>query len=479
MNKFKTISVLCAALMLGTTAWAAQQQKSASKAAAAAAAPAAAAPAAAEGAAGASAAAESAAAASGDLDRIVAVVNRDVITERELEQRTHTVALNLRRQNIQLPPMEQLRAQVLERLITERTILQRAKETGIRVDDQMVNAAVEQIARQNNVTVDELRQRLLADGVTFGSFKQEIHDEIVTQRLREREVDSKIRIPESEIDAYLADQAGVTNETGEQYHIRHIFLPVDHPDNDPIMKNLAEDIAAKARAGQDFGTLAATYSRAEDALQGGDLGWHDLRTLVPVLRNGVGANPQAGGIYVFRADNAWHILQLAEKRSGAQQGTEAVAAAAPVQQTHVRHILIPVNDLTPEHEALRRIGDIRERIVSGKSDFATMARLHSVDGSATRGGDLGWVQAGDTVPEFEQAMNSLKPGEVSQPVKTQFGYHLIEVEERRVDKSGNPKRIRLAAMQALRAKKLDEAVYNWQRELRDAAYVEIRDQDEK
>ncbi|MFU0841915.1 MAG: Chaperone SurA [Burkholderia sp.] len=478
MNKFKTISVLCAALMLGTTAWAAQQQKAAPKAAAAAV-PATAAAAAPDKAAAAPAAPETAAAASGDLDRIVAVVNRDVITERELEQRTHTVALNLRRQNINLPPMEQLRAQVLERLITERTILQRASETGIRVDDQMVNAAVEQIARQNNITVDELRQKLLADGVTFSAFKQEIHDEIVSQRLREREVDSKIRIPDSEIDAYLADQAGVTNETGDQFHIRHIFLPVDHPDNDPIMKKLADDIAAKARAGQDFGTLAATYSRAEDALQGGDLGWHDLRTLVPALRSGIGDNPQAGAIYVFRADNAWHIIQLAEKRSGAKQGVAAAGAAAPVQQTHVRHILIPVNDLTPEPEALRRIGEIRDRIVSGKSDFATMARLHSVDSSATRGGDLGWVQAGDTVPDFERAMNSLKEGEVSQPVKTQYGYHLIKVDERRVDKSGNPKRIRLAAMQALRAKKLDEAVYNWQRELRDSAYVEIRNQDDQ
>ena len=183
---------------------------------------------------------EQAPAASGELDRIVAVVNNDIITEHELEQRVHTVAINLRRQNIQLPAMELLRAQVLERLISERAILQRARQTGIRVDDQMVNASVEQIARQNNLSIEELRQRLAADGVNFASFRNEIRDEITTQRLREREVNEKIDISESEIDAYLAEQAGIKGDDKMEYHVEHILLPVETPAENDSVKTAAE-----------------------------------------------------------------------------------------------------------------------------------------------------------------------------------------------------------------------------------------------
>ena len=205
----------------------------------------------------------------GELDRIIAVVNNDVITEHELEQRVHTVAINLRRQNIQLPPMELLRAQVLERLISERAILQRARQTGIRVDDQMVNASIEQIARQNNLSVEELRQRLLADGVTFPAFRNEIRDEITTQRLREREVTEKIEISESEIDAYLSEQAGFKGEDTTEYHVEHIFLPFGTPEENDSVRAAAESLADRARKGEEFSSLAASFSRADDAMQGG------------------------------------------------------------------------------------------------------------------------------------------------------------------------------------------------------------------
>lgn len=404
------------------------------------------------------------------LDHIVAIVNNDVITEHELEQRVHTVAINLRRQNMALPAMELLRAQVLERLISERAILQRARQTGIRIDDQMVNASVEQIARQNNLSVEELRQRLLADGVTFQAFRNEIRDEITTARLREREVTEKIEINDSEIDAFLAEQAGFKGADTIEYHVAHIYLPIPSAEENESTEQAARLLAERAKRGEDFSLLAASFSRAEDALSGGDLGWKSLQDLPSAFAEAIRENAN-DNVIVLSDRNAWHVLKISEKRDGIQ----AKLGGGPVVQTHARHILMFVSDLTPEADVLRRLNDIRTRITSGQTDFATMARLHSVDSSATRGGDLGWVQAGDTVPEFEAAMNALQPGEISEPIRTAYGYHLVEVVERRTEKAGNPERVRLAARQALRQKKLAEASFDWERRLHDEAYVEVRD----
>ena len=366
----------------------------------------------------------------GELDRIVAVVNQDVITERELQNRTHVVAINLRRQNIQLPPMETLRAQVLDRLITERAIMQRAKETGIRIDDQMVNASIEQIARQNNLTVDELNQRLAADGVSLG----------------------------------------FTNADTTEYRLAHILLPLEPGADETQLLETGMQLAQRARNGEDFSALAASHSRSPDALEGGDLGWRDRSRIPSEFWEAISKDPKTGNVFVTQTKTAVHVIKVLDQRDG----VEAKLSGGPVVQTHVRHILMFVSDITPEADVLRRLNEIKTRIDAGEADFATMARLNSVDNSATRGGDLGWIQAGDTVPEFEAAMNALQPGQVSEPIKSQYGYHLIQVIERRTDKEGNPQRMRIAARQALREKKLAEAVYNWQRELRDQAYVEIR-----
>lgn len=405
-----------------------------------------------------------------DLDRIVAVVNNEVITETELQQRVHTVAINLRRAQIELPPMEQLRQQVLERLITERAIMQRARQTGIRIDDQMVNASIEQIARQNNLTVEELRSRLAADGVAFNSFREEIRDEITTQRLREREVDEKIVVLDSEIDAYLAEQTGFTGDETTEYHVAHILLPINTPDEDDAVRKTAEDIAQRARNGEEFSSLVAAFSRADDALSGGDLGWRTKLDVPEVFWKAMENDLKAGNVYVTRSQRAWHVVKLEGERNGAT----AKLAGGPVEQTHARHILMFVSDITPEADVLRRLSEIKARIEAGEADFATMARLNSVDATATRGGDLGWLQDGDTVPEFEAAMKKLKKGEVSEPIKTNYGYHLIQVVDRRTDTEGNPQRMRIAARQALRQKKLAEATATWQRELRDEAYVDVR-----
>ena len=407
------------------------------------------------------------------LNAVVAVVNNDVITTDELAERTHSAALNLRRQKIQLPPMQQLRVQVLEQLILERAISQRARETGIRVDDGIVNATIEQIAQQNKISVAELRRRLSLDGVTFPQFREEIRSQIVAQRLREREVDEEIKIPESEIDAFLADQAGYNINDTIEYNISHIWIPTSESmssDELSAARDTAEGILDRAQDGEDFGRLAASYSKASDALDGGNLGWRTLSQMPTALAAAVReARQQSSKVAMNVSSDGYYIVKVNDRRDG----VKTKLAGGPVTQTHVRHILMAVTPVTDEATVLNRLNDIRKRLVENKEDFATLARLHSVDGSATRGGDLGWVHPGDTVPAFEEAMNQLKPGEVSRPIKTQYGYHIIQVIDRRQE-AVDAERMRYMARQVLRQRKLAEATANWQRELRDRAYVEIR-----
>ncbi len=406
------------------------------------------------------------------LDRIVAVVNRDVITEYELQTRTHQVALNLRRQSIELPGMRELRRQVLERLILEKAIEQRAEDTGIRIDEQMVTASIEQIAQNNHMTVSDLRERLAADGTSYSAFRDQIRQELVLQRLRQREVDSKIQIPESEINTYLAEQAGFSSDETTEYHIYHILVPfaADDPDGDKA-KDSVDSIVSRARKGEDFAKLATEYSKAEDALEGGDLGWKDASRMPSAFWKAIQANPKKGSIAVAKTSGAYHIVKVA----GERDGVKAKLAGAPVTQNHIRQILLFVSDLTPEAEVIARLNDIRHKVMAKEGDFASFARLNSVDNSATRGGDLGWARPGDLPPEFEEQVNKLKVGEISEPFKTRYGYHIVELVDRQ-QKEADSERTRYAARQALRERKLAEAFTDWQREIRDQAYVEIREE---
>ena len=407
------------------------------------------------------------------LNAVVAVVNNDVITTGELAERTHTAALNLRRQKIELPPMQQLRIQVLEQLILERAMSQRARETGIRVDDGVVNATIEQIAQQNKISVAELRRRLQLDGVTFPQFREEIRSQVIAQRLREREVNDEIKIPESEIDAFLADQAGFNVNDTIEYDVSHIWIPTNEGMSTEELnnaRNVADDVLERAQDGEDFGALAASFSKASDALEGGKLGWRTLSQMPTALAAAVReARQQSSKVAMNVSSDGYYIVKVNARRDGVK--TKLVGG--PVTQTHARHILMAVTPVTDEGTVLKRLNDIRDRLINKKEDFATLARLHSVDGSATRGGDLGWLQPGDSVPAFEEAMNRLKPGEISQPIKTQYGYHIIQVVERR-EEAMNDERMRYMARQILRQRKMAEATANWQRELRDRAYVEIR-----
>ncbi len=405
------------------------------------------------------------------LDRIVAVVNDEVITATELGLRLRIAEQQLRRQNIALPPTEVLQRQVLERIIIDRAQVQLARETGVRVDDATVNATIARIAENNRLELPQFRARLEADGVSFARFREDVRDDIAMTRLRDREVDSRIQITEAEVENFLAEQAGVAAGSLE-YNIAQILLRVpDNAGTDRIeqIRKQAEDLAAQARSGADFARLAASFSAGPEALNGGELGWRSADRLPTLFVDAI-KNLKPGQIApIVRSPGGFHVLKL----SGQRNAVESRVATGPLQQTRARHILLRVSDLTPEPEVRRRLAELRERAIKGGQDFGSLARLHSVDPSSTRGGELGWLYAGDTVPEFERAMDALKPGEISEPVQSPFGWHLIQVLERRTDESPI-ERNRLAARQALRERKSDEAYQEWLRQLRDRTYVEVR-----
>jgi peptidyl-prolyl cis-trans isomerase SurA len=405
------------------------------------------------------------------LDRIVAVVNDEVITESELNMRTAFALQQLARQRIAPPPRELLQRQVLERMIVDRAQIQFARETGVRVDDATVNAAIGRLAEQSGLSLPQFRARLEADGIAFARFREDVRDDIIMTRLREREVDRRVVVSEGEVDNFLAERAGVAADATE-YNIAQILLRVpDGASTDRIeeLRKRADELVARIKGGADFAALAASHSASAEALAGGELGWRTAERLPSLFLDAVRGLKPGEVAPVVRSPGGFHILKLL----GSRNAVEAKVAGPPLQQTRVRHILLRVTDLTPEPEVRRRLAELRLRIVTGGQDFGQMARLHSVDGSATRGGELGWIYPGDTVPEFERAMNALQPGDVSEPVQTPFGWHLIQVLERRTEESPIERR-RLEARQVLRERKIEEQYQEWLRQLRDRTYVELR-----
>ncbi|NTV69112.1 MAG: molecular chaperone SurA [Azonexaceae bacterium] len=401
-----------------------------------------------------------------EADRIVAVVGDEVVTYYDLRTRLEAALKQLQKQGTPLPPQDVLERQMLERLIMERVQLQYARDSGMRVDDNQLEQAIGRIAAGNKMTVPQFRAALEKDGMQYAQFREEIRSEMVTVRLREREVDSKLIISDGEIDNYLANQTA-TGTSGEEYQLAHILLRAPESASPEQLQKLrlrGEQALKRAQAGENFAQLTAAFSDAPDALQGGDLGWRALDRL-PALYAEAAGRLQAGQVSaLLRSSAGFHIVKLLNKRGG--------SAPASVQQTHPRHILIRINEVVSEAEAQRKLETIRERIVNGV-DFAEQARLNSQDGSAAKGGDLGWLNPGDTVPEFERAMDSLKINELSPVVQSPFGMHLIQVLERR-ERDVSVERQRGVARQALRERKLDEAYQDWLRQLRDRAYVENR-----
>jgi peptidyl-prolyl cis-trans isomerase SurA len=402
------------------------------------------------------------------IDDIRVVVNEEVITRLELDQRMQVVISQLQRQGTRLPDRDILEKQVLERMIMEKLQKQFAKETGVHVDDVQLEGALQRIAVQNKFpTLSAFRTKLEKEGIDFAKFREEIRSEILTGRLREREVDSKLVISEADIEAFLSTQETQGNK-GEELKLAHILVVVPEQATAASIRNYqrkAEEALAKLQGGAPFSQVAAGYSDARDALQGGELGWRPTNQL-PALFSEPLANMKPGELSpLLRSPSGFHIIKLLDRRSS--------DTPVFITQTHARHILIKTSELVPENEAKARLQEIKRRIDKG-ADFAEQARLHSEDGSAAQGGDLNWISPGETVPQFEQAMDALKVGQVSGLVQSGFGWHLIQVLERRnTDISAEQKKQQ--ARQAIRAYKSDDAYQDWLRQLRDRAFIEYRE----
>jgi len=400
------------------------------------------------------------------LDRVVAVVNNEALTLFEMNEQKRLFMQQLRESRLQAPSPDVLDKQVLDRLITERALLQYAKETGIRIDDTTVERTILRIAQENKMSPDDFRKVLEREGIPYAKYREDIRREITIQRMREREIDSKVFVSDAEVDNYLATvnvQAGGENE----YLLAHILVRVPEqssPEQIDQRRARAEEALAKVKAGESFAQVAATWSDAPDAQQGGSLGWRTPARMPSIFVDAVRAMKKGGVSPVLRSPAGFHIVTIVDERGRNQPSV--------VQQTHVRHILIKVSELTSDVEAKAKIDRIRERIEGG-AKFDDQARVNSEDASSAKGGDLGWVSAGDLVPDFQAAMDRLKVNEVSQPVRSPFGWHLIEVLERR-EQDVSKDRQRDQARQALRQRKADEQFQEFVRQTRDRAYVEIK-----
>lgn len=406
------------------------------------------------------------------IDSIAVVVNDEVITKNEVAKRVEAVIQRMRAANAQIPDQANLQRQVIESMIVERAQIQLAKEMGVRIDDAMLDRAIGGIAEQQKMNVQQLRDALEKEGTTFAAFREEIRNEMMLQRLRQHEVDNKIQVSDAEVDTFVAARKAAAAERVEM-NLAQIRVRIPEnasPEQIAARRARAEEIARQLRVGGDFAKIAATYSDAGDALKGGEIGWLDSQRLPEAFARALMPLQPGQVTPIIKSATAFHILKLVDKRTPAEASGDAV-----VQQTRARHILLKVTPTMTADDAKRKLAELKERLDNNAAKFEELARLFSNDGSASKGGDLGWLYPGDTVPEFENVMNDLKPGEVSGVVETPFGYHLIEVLERKSDDKSK-ERERTAARQAIREQKMAEATEDWARQVRDRAYVEFRDE---
>ena len=400
------------------------------------------------------------------IDRVIAVANDEAVTQYELRDRVATVERQLRSRGTPLPPRDVLEKQLLERVIIDRLQLQMAKETGLRIAESELDLALRRIAESNRISLAEFRLALERDGIDWRRFREDIRDEITIARLREREVENKIIISDGEIDNYLANPEQLN--ASALVTLGHIIIRVpEQADSGKLLllRRRAEEALGRLNAGHDFGQVAASYSETADAMNGGLLEPRPIDRLPTLYAEAVAGMKPGEVSGILRSPAGFHIVKLADRKGGN-------AAGGTIRQTRARHILIKVNELVSAEEAQRKVIALKERIDNG-ADFADLARLHSNDLSAAKGGDLGWMYQGDTVPEFEREMDSLTIGQVGKPVQSPFGWHVIQVLERKNAEAGDERK-RLLARQALRERKLDEAYEDWLRQLRDRAYVEYR-----
>jgi len=401
-----------------------------------------------------------------ELDRIVAVVNDDVIVESELDQRLAEVRAQLSQSGTPAPAAEALSRQVLERLILDRLQLQIARESGIRVQEAELNQALERIAASNQLTLRQFRDVLERDGYDFAGFREQVREEILLTRVRQRSVERRVNVSRREIDNFLAT-AKQQGSGASEFRLAHILIAVPEAasaEQIDAARKVALSVIERLETGEDFAQVAAETSDGQQALQGGDLGWRKS-TELPTIFTDVVPDLQPGDVSApIRSPSGFHIIRLTELRGDSR---------FVVTQVHARHVLIRPNDIISDQDAQRRLRQIKVRVENGE-DFAELARASSDDTvSASRGGDLGWLNPGDTVPAFERAMGSLPDGQISDPFRTQFGWHIVQVLERR-DHDDTEQARRAQAADQIRKRKLDEEVQSWLRQLRDEAYVDVR-----
>lgn len=408
------------------------------------------------------------------VDAVRVVVNDEVITRNEVRNRVAQIVQRLRAQNTQLPPQEDLERQVIEAMIVERAQVQLAKEMGVRVDDRMLDAAIGRIAQDQKMSVQEMRNQMEKEGMAFAAFREEIRNEIMMQRLREHEVDSKIQVSDAEVDTFLAAEKAAAADRIE-VDIAQILVGIPAnatPEQIAARSARADEVMRQLRTGADFAKVAATYSDAADALKGGAVGWREADRLPPVFANALRKLSPGQVTPIIKTNIGFYILKLNDKRSLANSTPEQNV----IEQTRARHIMMRATPTMSADEVKRRLEEMRAKIESKAATFEDLARQNSQDNSSsTKGGDLGWLYPGDVMPEFEAAMAAMKPGELSGVVQTPFGFHLIQVLERKSEDVTLQKE-RNRARAIIRERKLGEAFEDWARQVRDRAYVEYREE---
>lgn len=404
------------------------------------------------------------------VNGIAVVVGDEAITNLELNERITTIERSLRAQGTTPPDRAEIQKQVLERMITDRLQIQLAKEQGMRVDDIMLDRSLQRMAESNKMSLQELRNQVEREGTPFAQFREDIRDEILMQRVREREVDSKIQVSELEIDNYLAAEA-VTPNKNQEFNLGHIMVRIPENASAEVIAQRqarAQEAFKRLRIGEDFAKLAATYSDSVEAMKGGEVGYREQDKIPPLFMEAVNKIPFVGGFTeIIRSPNGFHILKLLGKRD------VAPVADLAGQQSNVRHILMRPTQMMTAAQVKATLLELKQKISSKTATFEELAKTNSIDTSAAKGGELGWVYPGDTSPEFEAAMNKLAINEVSDPVETQLGFHIIQVTDRKQTEDSIEKK-RSKARQAVRARKADEALQSWLRQLRDRGYVEFR-----
>lgn len=402
-------------------------------------------------------------------DFIVAVVNSEPITNNDVRNGLLRAEQQLTQSGGAMPSRPELTQLVLERLVTDRAQLQEARQSGLRIDDSSIDNAVQSVAQQNQLSLDDLKKRLSNDGVTFAKFRSNIRDEILVGRFRQREVDARVRISDVDIDQFLREQEGVDDLSLIDLNLAQILVAVPEnatPAQVAALQAKAQQAADRARAGTDFVQLVNEFSEPAARAAGGQLGLRSAERY-PTLFVDATKSLRTGGIAgPVRSGAGFHVLRVVERRQAGMPGIN-------VTQTRARHILLRPSPQLNEAGATQKLVDIRKRIEGGQ-DFAALAKTNSDDGSAASGGDLGWTNPGAFVPEFEQVMNSLAPGQISQPLVSRFGVHLIQVMERREAQLSTREQRELARA-ALREKKQEDAYVIWAQEIRGRAYVEFRE----